>query len=112
MRVLPSHAVAEEKQRQEEARRREAEGDTPAARALKQMMGGVLRSAQDKREGAPEKPTFMDRVPKEQWTEEQQRAVKDYEAREKVYHEEREKKVKARVCPHNPYSGERSPFPR
>lgn len=92
----PNCAAADERQRQEEARRREAEGDTPAARALKQMMGGVLRSAQDKREGAPETPTFMDRVPKEQWTEEQQRAVKDYEAREKLYHEEREKKVKVR----------------
>lgn len=68
------------------------------------MMGGVLRSAQDKREGAPEKPTFMDRVPKEQWTEEQQRAVKDYEAREKLYHEEREKKVKARALPAAPCS--------
>lgn len=86
--------VVDERLRQEEARRREAEGDTPAARALKQMMGGVLRSAQDKREGAPEKPTFMERVAKEQWTEEQQRAVKDFEAREKLYQEEREKKAK------------------
>lgn len=86
--------ATEERIKAEEARRREMEGDTPAARALRQMFGGVLQTAKDDREGAPDKPTFMDRVPKEQWTEEQLRAAKDFEAREKVYQEEREKRAK------------------
>eukprot|EP00741_Cyanophora_paradoxa_P010843 tig00020544_g10483.t1 len=84
-----------ERQRAAERAKMEA-GDDFALRALNEMMGGTL-NAPTKETSAIEdiiRPSFMDDVPAEDWTEEQQKEAKEYEAKDKALREEREKAKK------------------
>jgi WD40 repeat protein len=80
-----------------EAERLRSKGaDDPTERALKEMMGGVLES--DK--GAAEmeelpKPDWMLEIPKDEWTEEQQKLAKEWEQKAKSFKEELDKRRKA-----------------
>jgi len=80
----------------EEERRRNAKGDAPEERALKQMMGGVLESkSEGEEDDEPVRPDWMSETPKEGFTEEQQKLIKEFEQKEKQWKEDKEKKVKA-----------------
>jgi len=66
-------------------------------RALKQMMDGRLDAQKDKyAENAPmEKPEWMLTVSPKEYTDEQNKALKEWEVANKLHNEEREKKRKA-----------------
>ncbi|KAK3269569.1 hypothetical protein CYMTET_21995 [Cymbomonas tetramitiformis] len=77
----------------EEARLRAQAGDDMFERALKNMMGGNLESKNDKEnEFELVRPEWMNQ---EQLTEEQVKLKKDFEAKEKIFKEELDKRKKA-----------------
>ncbi|XP_025093863.1 LOW QUALITY PROTEIN: cilia- and flagella-associated protein 43-like [Pomacea canaliculata] len=82
----------EEQQRLEEERRLREKGDNQRERALDMMMGGVLeiRKEDELKKDIPV-PLFMQQKESTEWTEEEQKLVKDYERRCKELNEEREK---------------------
>eukprot|EP00051_Salpingoeca_urceolata_P023065 m.387240 g.387240 ORF g.387240 m.387240 type:complete len:1455 (-) comp20062_c1_seq5:685-5049(-) len=94
--------TAEEQLAHEEAERAEAKRleeqmkDNPRARGLQDMMHGRLEGAQEEDIWEdPPAPAFMAEVRKEAWSEEQVRAVAEYEAKMKGLLELRDKRRKA-----------------
>jgi len=84
----------EEKLRQDEEARRRAGADDSASRALKDMMGGTLdRKKAGDLEDLVREPWMS--LPPDQLSEEQQKKLKEFEAKVAAYEEEQEKARKA-----------------
>uniref|UniRef100_A0A7S3D8R0 Cilia- and flagella-associated protein 43 n=1 Tax=Palpitomonas bilix TaxID=652834 RepID=A0A7S3D8R0_9EUKA len=84
---------AEEKERK--AREEAQKGDKSIQRALNDMMGGTLEAKKEAGDGADEliRPEWMD-MPVESMTDEQVKAVREFEAKLKALNEERDKQRK------------------
>ncbi|XP_033633066.1 cilia- and flagella-associated protein 43-like isoform X1 [Asterias rubens] len=84
-------AKMEEEEAKEEERKLREKGDNARDRALDMMMGGVLEiKKEDELKKDVPVPTFMAKDP-EEWSEEEQKAHKEYERKVKELNEEREK---------------------
>lgn len=82
----------EEQQRAEEAAMRRSQNDNTGERALKAMMGGTLQAKSTvESEFSLVKPAWMDQNPKD-FTDEQRKELKEFQAKEKALQEEKAKK--------------------
>lgn len=96
--LTPAQRKIKEAEEKAEAERRAREkGDNARERALDMMMGGVLEiKKEDELKKDIPVPAFMKDKDEEDWTEEEQKAAKEYEKRVKDLNEEREKFRKVR----------------
>ncbi|KAI9224984.1 hypothetical protein BC828DRAFT_372002 [Blastocladiella britannica] len=102
---VPKYLTEEEEARLAEQRRQDAEraknsSDDSRARALSDMMGGVLvkdekASAIPSAQAVPKPEVLESNKPKLEWTEDEKRAVKEYEKKVSTIKEEQEKARKA-----------------
>ncbi|XP_019644439.1 PREDICTED: cilia- and flagella-associated protein 43-like isoform X1 [Branchiostoma belcheri] len=85
--------VIDQQKKKEEERRLKEQGDNARERGLVDMMGGVLEvKKEDELKQDVPKPGFMaEGKPEAEWTEEEKKAVVDYEKKVKELNEEREK---------------------
>eukprot|EP00668_Euglena_longa_P015873 GGOE01020048.1.p1 GENE.GGOE01020048.1~~GGOE01020048.1.p1 ORF type:complete len:1603 (+),score=697.34 GGOE01020048.1:27-4811(+) len=79
--------------RLEDARRRAEQEDDSVEKGLKLMMDGKLERDENVVQ-VIKRPEFMDTKPQEEWTDEDLKAIKDYEQKLKKKEEEEEKKRK------------------
>ena len=94
----PNEVRRREEQAEAERRRAaDSSEDDPLSRALNEMMGGALDSNDGSGgDGLPERPAFLDdpSVSPSEYSEEQQKELKEYEVQERQAAEERERRRK------------------
>lgn len=85
-------AKLDEEAKEEEERKLKEKGDNARDRALNMMMGGVLEiKKEDELKKDIAIPPFMTNKPQDEWSEEEQKAAKEYERKVKELNDEREK---------------------
>ncbi|PIK58588.1 putative WD repeat-containing protein 96-like [Apostichopus japonicus] len=85
-------AKLDEEAKAEAEKKLKEKGDNVRDRALNMMMGGVLEiKKEDELKKDVTVPSFMTNKPQDEWSEEEQKAAKEYERKVKELNDEREK---------------------